>query len=64
MKNPKISAGLFLAGGFAARLAQLGKQVPPGFIVVVQPPFVVIGEDDMPDFKSKWAKFVLDLRAP
>jgi hypothetical protein len=47
---------------FANHLTKLSKRVPTGFVVVVQPPFVVIGDESPQTVRSrasntvKWAE--------
>jgi hypothetical protein len=43
---------------FAEHLAQLEKSVPPGFTVVVQPPFVVIGDESPAQVRARAANTV------
>jgi hypothetical protein len=44
--RPKRPASRFTAADFARHVAQLRKKVPQGFTVLVQPPFVVLGDED------------------
>jgi hypothetical protein len=59
--QPAASSPSTTNAAFAAHLAHLGKTVPEGFTVIVQPPFVVLGDESPEQVRAhvthtvKWA---------